>query len=71
MLTAVAPVIAAQHEASVDAAVAAERERIRQLAIDHGAVYFAEPRPCTCKPGCAVTSRERMPFAGLIGDADG
>jgi hypothetical protein len=55
MLAAAAPVIAA-----------AERDRCIRLAVERGAVYFAEPRPCTCKPGCAQVV-SRVPFAPLLG----
>jgi hypothetical protein len=55
VLAAAAPVIAA-----------AERDRCIRLAVEHGAVYFAEPRPCTCKPGCAQVV-SRVPFAPLLG----
>jgi hypothetical protein len=53
-------------ESAVAEAVAAERDRCIRLAVEHGAVYFAEPRPCTCKPGCAQVV-SRAPFAPLLG----
>jgi hypothetical protein len=53
-------------QAEMDAAVAAERDRCIRLAVEHGAVYFAEPRPSTCKPGCAQVV-SRAPFAPLLG----
>jgi hypothetical protein len=52
-------------ESAVAEAVAAERDRCIRLAVERGAVYFAEPRPCTCKPGCAQVV-SRRPFAELL-----
>lgn len=45
---------------------AAERDAIVRLAVEHGAIYFAEPRPCPCKRDCHIPVRERIPFADLI-----
>lgn len=48
---------------------AAERARIRQLAMDFGVITeTGKPKPCRCKPGCANTVRERTLFADLLGD---
>lgn len=48
-------------------AAAAERERIRQLAIDVGAEYAGPPHPCRCHDGaCQLTIRDRIPFATLL-----
>jgi hypothetical protein len=60
------PVEAADVRALVAPVIAAERDRCIRLAVEHGAVYFAEPRPCTCKPGCAQVV-SRVPFAPLLG----
>jgi hypothetical protein len=48
-----------------DARAAVLRE-VAGLAREHGAFYFAEPRPCRCKPGCAMVTSQRMPFADLL-----
>lgn len=45
---------------------AAERDVIVRLAVEHGAVYFAEERPCDCRSGCGLLTRPRVPFADLI-----
>jgi hypothetical protein len=60
--------------AELEAAVrASERRRVlaevRYLAREHGAIYFAEPRPCDCKPGCGTVTSKRMPFANIIPEA--
>lgn len=51
-----------------------QRAADARLATEHGALYFAEPRPCTCKPDCGAVTAQRLPFAELIarqGHADG
>lgn len=60
-------------EAAAPLIAAAERERIRQLAIQHGATY-TERDPCKCQdPNCGVIRRAHAPFADLLteGEPDG
>lgn len=68
ILAAAAPVVAVQHEASIANAVAAERERIRQLAIKHRAEYNAgDDGEVCCDDECHGIW---LPFADLLaGDA--
>jgi hypothetical protein len=47
-------------------AIAAERERIRRIAEEMGAVCFTEPRPCQCKPGCSLITPRRHSFANIL-----
>jgi hypothetical protein len=42
-----------------------------QFAREHGAVYFAEPRPCRCKPTCGLITAARMPFADVLLNLEG
>jgi hypothetical protein len=48
------------------AGFAAGIQEAARMAREHGAIYFSEPRPCTCKPDCALVTSQRMPFADLL-----
>lgn len=58
--------VLAQIDAYANALAATERERIRQLAVDHTATYD-ERSPCDCgRVNCTALARSRVPFADLI-----
>jgi hypothetical protein len=41
-------------------------EHAAQLAEDHGAVYWAEVRPCPCPRNCGLSGRPQLPFADVL-----